>query len=413
MRRQSHHSAASFGSIVRQIPAGINEGLADVAGAPVDILNAGQNLGIRGINAVAGTHMPEQKKPLFGSETFKDALGLIGADPRAMPANTAAERIARGLGSGAAAMMVPEAAVESLIGLLAKSGRALAPELVETLRRAGGSSATTGDAVKSAAIGAVGGATGEGAAEVVPDSLKPVARIGGALAGGGATALAAEGPQVVAQGIRGAREFAKPMSPEGREELAGGTLASRAENVGDVKEALENAPRELIPGSRPTTFQVTGDMGLGALEREQQTRHPQAFMQRRAEQNTARVEALHGVQPEGNPADLANTVRRSLQDIDAMTAGAVDRATQRAQGENQALGGEGTPEGYGTTLRGAARDAENVARERERSPWSAVDPDGTLTVTAEQVRGALQRVYGNMTRAGNPASREQSGRCRT
>jgi hypothetical protein len=183
-------------------------------------------------------------------------------------------------------------------------------------------------------------------------------------------------------------------------QLAGGTLASRAENVDDVKEALENAPRELIPGSRPTTFQVTGDMGLGALEREQQTRHPQTFMQRRAEQNTARVEALRGVQPEGNPADLANTVRRSLQDIDAMTAGAVDRATQRAQGENHALGGEGTPEGYGATLRSAAQDAENVAREREQSLWSAVDPDGTLTVTAEPVRRALHRVYGNMTRAG-------------
>jgi hypothetical protein len=404
--REKNYEApkSSFGSIAQQFPVGFNEALADTLGLPADVVAGALNLAFKGINKGARAAgltddrtqvLSEIKKPFGGSESLKDALGVIGADPRAVPANTAAEKIARGAGGGVAAMLVPEAAV----GAAARAG-VLAPEAAATASRIVGASKTPGDAATSAAVGAAGGATGEGAAEVVPDEYKPVARVGGALVGGGAAALTAETPHAVGQGIRGAREFAKPLSVEGREELAGGTLASRAENVGDVKAALDNAPREIVPGSRPTTFQVTGDMGLGALEREQQTKHPQAFMQRRAEQNEARVEALRGVQPEGNPAEVANAVRRSLQDIDAMTAGAVDRATQRAQGANQELGGHGSPEGYGATLRGAAQDAENAARERERTLWSAVDADGTLTVTAEPVRSALQRVYGNMTRAG-------------
>jgi hypothetical protein len=97
-----------------------------------------------------------------------------------------------------------------------------------------------------------------------------------------------------------------------------------------VRDALANAPPEIVPGSMPTTFQLTGDMGLGALERDQQTRHPADFMERRAEQSAARVEALQAIQPTGSPAEVANAVRGSLRDIDTLTHGAVERATQRA-----------------------------------------------------------------------------------
>ena len=141
-------------------------------------------------------------------------------------------------------------------------------------------------------------------------------------------------------------------------------------------------------------------MGLGALEREQQTKYPADFMQRRADQNAARIDALSNIQPTGSPAEVANAVRSSLADIDTMTHGAVERATQDAQGAAEGVGGRGSPEQYGATLRGVLQDAENTTRQREGALWRAVDPDGTLTVNMAPVRSAVDQVYGNMTAAG-------------
>ena len=257
-----------------------------------------------------------------------------------------------------------------------------------------------GDVAASSTIGAAGGAGGEAAAQFSPPELAPLARTVGTVAGGGVGLGMVGAAKAIPEAARGVAEFTAPMSQGGREAIAGRTLESRAENPTEVRDTLANAPREIVPGSKPTTFQVTGDIGLAALEREQQTRNPQDFMQRRAEQNAARVEALQGIQPTGLPAEVANTVRSSLQDIDTMTHGAVERATQEAQGAAQAIGGQGVPEQYGASLRGVLQDAENTARTRERALWNAVDPDGTLTVGMAPVRSAVDRVYGNLTAAG-------------
>jgi len=124
-------------------------------------------------------------------------------------------------------------------------------------------------------------------------------------------------------------------------------------------------------------------------------------MQRRADQNTARVGALQNIQPTGAPIEVANAVRGSLRDIDATTHGAVEQATAEAQNAAQGLGGQASPPDYGAALRGTLQDAENASRTRERALWNAVDPDGTLTVSMAPVKQAAQAVYGNMTAAGH------------
>ena len=59
-----------------------------------------------------------------------------------------------------------------------------------------------------------------------------------------------------------------------------------------------DAAKEIVPGSKPTTFQASGDLGLGQIERVvQNTPEGQAaFQQRWAEQNNARVNALRNLQ---------------------------------------------------------------------------------------------------------------------
>lgn len=425
LRGNGPPKSSSIGSIAKQVPTGFNETLADTLGAPVDLMTWGLNkttsLGAKGIDAATryvgdklGVDVPAPagslsaqitgkspfdapmiKTPLGGSDSIKSAMGLIGADPRDEPANTTAEKIARGAGSGIAGMVAPEA----IIGALGKVG-AVTPQIVEGAGKVIGRSSGVGDVAASTAIGATGGAAGEGAAELAPEQFKPIARMAGSLAGGGVGLVGAQAARAVPPAVRGAKEFFAPMSEPGREAIAGRTLESRAENPTAVRDALDNAPREIVPGSKPTTFQLTGDMGLGSLERETATKSPSDFQQRRADQNTSRVDALQGIQPTGAPAEVSNALRGHLRNIDQMTTGAVERATTEAQARAQGLGGEGAPEAYGAALRGVLHDAENAARGHERSLWRAVDPDGTLTVGMRPVQSAAQRVYGDMTAAG-------------
>jgi hypothetical protein len=445
---------SSMRSIATQVPVGFNETLADVVGAPVDLMTGALNLGGRGVNAAYNAMRPRTlsdlvtdsqekelippiRRPFGGSESIKQGMGLVGLNPEDIPANTAGERIARGAGGGVAAVVAPEA----ILGTLAKLGPA-AREAYEAVVKLFGRTSTAGDLATTAAAGGAGGAAGEAAAEVTPEPYKPLARTVGAVAGGLPVAAA---PLAAGEAARLGRNFVAPMREAGREEMAGGRLANAASDISGAREALDSAPREIVPGSKPTTFQLTGDTGLGALEREVQTRNPADFAERRGEQNAARVEALQNVQRTGAPEEVSGFLRSRLADIDksaqrtidaatsrlqertaalpgqgtpeqygatlqaplrarqaAIEQGGqreVDQATARAQGAAGGLGGQGTPEEYGAALRTAAQEAETAARAGERSLWNAVDPDNTLTVGMGPVQRAERSVYGGLSEA--------------
>lgn len=338
-------------SVAMQVPIGFNEATTDTLGAPVDAVTWV-------LNQIPGVKI---EHPFLGSESIKHGMAAVGVpNPNDVPAQNTAERIARGTGGGVASMIVPEA----VVGAIGKTG-ALAPQAVEAAQRVFGRSEGLGDLGKAATIGAAAGGTGETAAELAPDKFKPIARVAGNLAGGVGGALAAEVPRLAVQTARGARDYVAPMSQAGQEATAGATLRDRASNPVDVVDTLDNGPHELVPGSKPTLFQATGDMGLGALEREVQTRSPGDFQQRRAEQNAARVDALSGIQSHGNPADVSAGFRRRLADIDETTNQAIERATQDARTQADAIGGTAPPEQRGSALRAALKDAENAARAHE------------------------------------------------
>lgn len=61
--------------------SGFNEGLGNMAGLPVDLLNNVVGLGMSGVNAVAGTDFKPSARPVGGSEFFKGLLApTIGAE---------------------------------------------------------------------------------------------------------------------------------------------------------------------------------------------------------------------------------------------------------------------------------------------------------------------------------------------
>ena len=383
--------SSSLHSVALQLPTGFNETLANGAGAPVDAMTWA-------LNHIPGVKI---KDPVMGSDFIKRGMGLIGANPDNAPANTAAERIARGTGSGIAAMVAPEAAV----GAAGELG-ALAPGAVKGLKTVFGSSETLPAALGNAAVGATAGASGTAASEAAPEPYKPLAEMGGNLVGGG-LGVAGVG---AARGARwlgnAAKDYFAPLTEAGQEQTAGKKLADSATSPAALRDALDNPPPEMVPGSKPTTFQQTGDMGLGSLEREVATQNPADFMQRRAEQNSARIGSMESLAT-GSPADVSNTLRAHLRDIDDVTGQSVERAQADAQRQFEGVGGQRPPEEYGATMRDALASARQDAKSQERALWKAVDPENTLALPATPLKEAASGIDKAVTGSAKPIDGEE------
>ena len=297
-------------------------------------------------------------------------LGLIGLNPEEMakPQN-GPERIGRTVGNFVGPMLIPgvgEAGVAS-----------------------------------RAASGATAGLGAGLAEEAAPDSLKPLAGIAGGIVGGalGEVAPSAIGT-VASKGLDYGATLAAPVSSlaQGRlQTMAGRYLAEKAANPEAALNAINTAPRELVPGSQPTTFQLTGDMGLGALERATATKNPQMFQDLRAEQNAARLNALTDLQSEGHPEAVSGFFRDQLSQLDQDTQAAYDNAATQAKSAAENIGGDQPIETLGENVRSSLQNNLDALKSRESALWKAVDPNGTLMTVATPVKNAVQSIYGNMS----------------
>jgi hypothetical protein len=241
---------------------------------------------------------------------------------------------------------------------------------------------------------------------------------------------------------QGVRDVVAPMTEAGQTRIASETLRGRATNPDAAAATLATEPLEIVPGSQPTTFQASGDMGLGALEREVATKNPVEFNQLRSDQNVARRRAVGGLQESGSSADVSEHLRLALRDLDAVTeqdvtavtararaaaegiggtgapeaygaaiqgdlAPGTERATSAARTAVQGIGGAGQPEGYGAALRGSLADARAAAKAHERALWNAVDPDGTLALPSGSLRQAASGIEASVTQSARPIAGEE------
>lgn len=212
--------------------------------------------------------------------------------------------------------------------------------------------------------------------------------------------------------------------------LAAQTLRQSATDPNAAYEALGAPNPEIIPGSQPTTAQLTGDMGLANLERTQESGNRELFNQRKADQNAARVNALSSVQSGGNPNELASAVRAHIEDLDTATQADLDRvtaehganvantaasgsnaiqaATGTAQDAASSIGGTGNPETYGAIARQSVRDAEAAEKARFKGLFDAVDPDGNMVGNVAPVKQARQTILGEIPSTAKPMSGEEA-----
>lgn len=212
-----------------------------------------------------------------------------------------------------------------------------------------------------------------------------------------------------------ARETIGPsLSQSYRQGLAGDQLRNAATDPEGLKSALnidQVGPinQGLVPGSSPTLFQLTGDMGIGQLERGARTRDAAPFLDRAAEQNAARVSQVGAMAPE-NAASSAvrDLLRQRLDAIDAQGDASLQGATQNAQQAFARAGGLLDPNLYGGLMREQMEAAKGSAKADEARLWQAIDPNGTLTIGGSPVRREAARIASEVPQLAKPAAGEEA-----
>jgi hypothetical protein len=407
--------------------AGLNQALYNTLGGPVDLSRWLINKGIEGANYATGSEMDTIPSDSFGgSESISSMFGAVGVpEPKNVQAASAEERIARGLGEGLGYTMGPAAIVggASRAGVL--SGRTL-----DAATRALGNGASAGRLAGDSLVGGISGAGATAAMEATPDQYDTLAGLGGGLAAGGVGALLAGIPTLAKAGGRMAMDAASPLYQAGRERLAAGKLADSATDPFALRGLLSEPAEDMVAGSKPTTFQLTGDMGIGGLERGIQTKRPEAFQQRRVDQNSARLSALEGLQADGSPEKVADAARQIVQavtdraqaaydDVVTRSTAAAEAATATGQRgiaqatERMGLLSGGMGEGVGArasgeAMRGSIEEARAAAKATERALWQAVDPDGSLALPAGNTRQEAAKLLSELPKSAKPPSGEEA-----
>jgi len=379
---------------------GFNKALMTL-GKPVDWISSG-------ISAVTG--LPEAEAPFGGSESIRRGLSSIGADPTKMEPRSTVEKYLQAGGEGIGGAFTMGAVGPTLATKVAP----YFPNLAKTIEMATAFRAPVG-ASRPAALAPVaemavpaftGGMGAEAASDLVPESWKGIAGLGGGLAGGAVGALGVAGSKAIPTMARAGMDYFAPLTEGGRQRLAQEKVVAGMGSPLRTREILTEETPDLVPGSKPTLFQKTGDQATGQLERQAESLSPAPFIERRGEQNAARIEALNKAQPSGAPEELPNFLRSKLADIEEGTTKSLEGATARAAEETRLLGGTQTPEAYGQTLRQSTEDARKAARTARSDLYKAIDPDNKLNAITTPIREMADNVLGGMTEHDAPLSGE-------
>lgn len=144
-------------------------------------------------------------------------------------------------------------------------------------------------------LAALGGAAGMGAAQnVVMNPRSSDDTLGGQLGMGAAMGA---GGQLVGPAIAGGIQLGRNIRA-GSMGTAGGVLADFARvDPAELSRLIRAGNRELVPGSAPTTVQVTQNQGLATLKNAIRGMNPNGFAGVDAQQNAARLAALNDIAP--------------------------------------------------------------------------------------------------------------------
>lgn len=399
--------------LVANFGRGARRGLAMLAGAPVDLVNAAPmalNL-LPGVDGVG----PISKDPFGGSQSVDRALGGFGAIPDLQPRNFG-ERIAQRVGQEVGANALPVAGVVgmgSAVGAQAARTMARAPAAIaptssipgaqavqQTINNAGNAvKGVAGNALEAGAVGpaalvgketAYAGAAGLGAglaneAAGNPQhgdnfwsdflgsaagafTLSGVQAVGGPVKRlvGGATGNPGWVDNVVGEEVANrlinnstaaGEQFARTRSEMGAGTVDTAPIAAQLRQPAQVE--------QVVPGYRANIGDRTQDPLLMTMAQNVDMRTPGAANVRRAGNDAAVNARMEGLDPGGDPAQF----RAALEANRTQQIGTADEAARQAEAAFEAARQGAQPTLPDATSRGAAlREplAERYAAEQGR-----------------------------------------------
>ena len=413
--------------VVSNLAAGANDAIAGTLGAPSDLATGALNLPSRAINAVVGTNLPTIQNPVGGSNWWRGAMGLVGADPRDVVSSGLADNLARGVGGGVAGAMLPLGAARA-IAAPAMALPALEAGATATSAAPGIAATLAAPSAASTALsGAASGAGGALAERVVPAKYAPLASLVGQVAGGVVPAGGLAAGAGLAKGVASlADHVAAPLGLSSRLAPTSTSLASVLDDsgapvMGASGAPLQASPNQLdmardrlaaaagtmpsaaadsipapaaaqtVPGTNPTLAQATGNRGLASLEGQLRgpSNSPSAapFDAVDARNASARVAAVNDVGGSQDHAAAAGRyVQRRLQQSEAETRARLDKAAQAIGGNRVGGTDETARQAYGAELRQRAKAIDEAGNGQVSRLFRAIDPDGTARLLVTPLR---------------------------
>jgi len=360
---------------------GFNRGLANVAGLPVDALNA-----------AAGLVGLEAEEPILGSKNLKGMLAEIGAAP-AVGEETEQPFLAR-VGEEFGAASVPFGALGSIARTSRQGGRLLGPVLQSFRAKPG----------RNAGVEATS-ATGAGTAAATAQQVDPgneEAEVAAQLFGGLASPAAIfsrSGPETA----RKVRRTLSTFTPKGAEREAARQLRQVVRDPKGAAQRLEGEA-DAVEGAALTPAQETQDPGLLALERSLIRRSAEVEQRfddlARQTQQALRNEGtqISGDVPVERTREFLQERQQRLKDLlDARTT----VATQNAQNRLSEL--EGTPSRgeLGRVAREEFEKALNDASRQEQELFARVNEEASAPTT--NAKQALESELAARRKADDPA----------
>jgi hypothetical protein len=252
-----------------------------------------------------------------------------------------------------------------------------------------------------AAYSAAAGGGGQAAQEAgLPPIVGTVAGLAGAAGGHAAGSAARSAAGGMADDVL---RRTVPIQEDAAAERLRRTATSTPDEL--VNKLTFGESPELVPGSKPTLYEVTGDKGIGGQERkaftadtplEPDTGGGKTFRTemeaRREAQNEARVGEVLDLGGQGDKTAIVDTFRRQREILDQGESFKENVAQAEADRTVGRAGTTATPEDVGAGLRGPMEESRQRVAEAGNRLYQALDAEG-VTVGTGQLKAAVAQHF--------------------
>lgn len=267
-----------------------------------------------------------------------------------------------------------------------------------------------GSALRNVLPAAAGGAVSELAGQAAEGEWYEIPmRIFGAVVGGGAMAAS----QTVLGALKNALvESFRPATQAGTRSIAAKAYLGTATDPKAARAAIDKAPREIVPGSTPTTARLTNDPGLLATENVLAGTAGRGgeFALRSADNALARSTATEAIQPTGSVAAVADFFRKQIEATKGKLTATDAAAAARVQAALDGLPPGATPQQTGDAIRTALQqrvdilktvraDASKPLYDAARSSTAKVEPTGAISTLNREGATAVGKAAGTVDAA--------------